>query len=139
MSAKPFLDTNILVYAYDRHEPAKQQVAQGILRGALADDSAVLSAQVLTEFYVTVTRKIPEPLASAEAREIIELVGILPTIAVDRALVRRAIEVHDRYQVSLWDSLIISAAERGHCTEILSEDLGDGQEYAGIVVRNPFA
>jgi len=53
-------------------------------------------------------------------------------------MVNRAIETHKRYQISYWDSLIVSAAERAGCTMIYSEDLNDGQIYHNIQVRNPF-
>ena len=138
MSGRVFLDTNVLVYAYDRHEPAKQVTAQRIVRAGLMQDAAVLSAQVLGEFFVTVTRKIPTPLSCAEAREVVDLVGTLSVVDVDRALTKRAMETHERCQISYWDALIVAAAERGGCPRILSEDLQHGQSYNGVVVENPF-
>lgn len=138
MSDRVFLDTNVVVYAYDRHDPAKQARAQEILRDGLRDDTAVLSAQVLGEFLVTVTRKIPVPLSLPEAREVVELVGILCAVDIDRSLVKRALDTQQRYQISYWDSLIVAAAERSDCKRILSEDLQHGQSYHGVTVENPF-
>jgi predicted nucleic acid-binding protein len=138
MSARVFLDTNVVVYAYDRHDPAKQARAQQILREGLEEDTAVVSAQVLGEFLVTVTRKIPVPLSLCEARNVVDLIGILCAVDIDRTLVKRAIETQQRYEISYWDSLIVAAAERSGCQRILSEDLQHGQSYHGVTVENPF-
>jgi predicted nucleic acid-binding protein len=73
-----------------------------------------------------------------EAKEIIGTMSVLPVQEIDLALVNRAIDTHKTYQIAYWDALIVSAAERAGCTLILSKDLGDGQAYHDIVVRNPF-
>ncbi len=135
---KVFLDTNILVYAYDKHEPEKAEKAQAILKSGIAEESAVLSSQVLGEFFVVVTRRIPRPLSADEAMRIIDILMVLPVAEVDLSLVRRAVETCKQYGISYWDALIVAAAERAGCRRILSEDLGNGQEYNGVVVENPF-
>ena len=58
MTDKVFLDTNVLVYAYDKHDPDKQAMAQNILLEGMKQDNLVLSVQVISEFYVVVTRPI---------------------------------------------------------------------------------
>jgi predicted nucleic acid-binding protein len=138
MTDKAFIDTNILVYAYDKHEPEKQERAQGLLNDGIVLEDAVLSVQVLGEFFNVVTRNIRHPMSPDEAQEIIEMLSILPVQEIDLAMVNRAIETHKRYQISYWDSLIVSAAERAGCTMIYSEDLNDGQIYHNIQVCNPF-
>ena len=77
-------------------------------------------------------------MSTDNAQEIISTISILPVQEIDLAMVNRAIETYKTYQISYWDSLIVSAAERAGCTMILSEDLSDGQTYHNIVVRNPF-
>jgi predicted nucleic acid-binding protein len=139
MSDRAFLDTNVLVYAYDRRDPVKQARAQALLTEGIQEETLVLSVQVLGEFFNVVTRHIPRPLTIGEARSVIEAVGMLPVQEIDCAMVSRAIETHETYRVGYWDALIISAAERSGCTAILTEDLSDGQAYHDIVVRNPFA
>jgi predicted nucleic acid-binding protein len=94
--------------------------------------------QVLGEFFNVVTRHIPRPVTSDEAREIIATISILPVQEIDLAMVNRAIDTHKMYQIAYWDALIISAAERAGCKLILSEDFSDGQTYHEILVRNPF-
>jgi predicted nucleic acid-binding protein len=139
MTAEAFLDTNILVYAYDSSEPRKQAVAQELLTCGLEQESAVLSAQVLGEFFVVITRKVAVPMTPQEARSLVDLFCALPVVDTDISLVRRAIDTRQTYQLSYWDGLIIAAAERAGCRRILSEDLNSGQEYHGIRVDNPFS
>ena len=138
MPAREFIDTNVLVYACDRHDPRKHARAQEILSTRLEDESAVVSVQVLGEFFNVVTRRIPNPLSISEAEDVLDLITILPVVEVDLSLVRRAIHTHGQYGVTYWDSLIVAAAERAGCTRIVSEDLNPGQTYHGIVVVNPF-
>jgi predicted nucleic acid-binding protein len=138
MSDRAFLDTNILVYAFDQHEPHKQRKAQELITDGIEKENLLLSVQVLCEFFNVVTRNIPQPMTPNEAQEIIGTISILPVQEIDLTMVNRAIDTHKRYQISYWDALIVSAAERAGCTLILSEDLSDGQTYHNIVVRNPF-
>ena len=138
MNDSAFLDTNILVYAYDQHDPVKQNKAQELITTGIEQENLVLSVQVLGEFFNVVTRRIPQPVTSDEAREIITSISILPVQEIDLAMVNRAIDIQKKYQIAYWDALIISAAERSGCKLILSEDLSDGQTYHDIFVRNPF-
>ena len=138
MSDKVFLDTNILVYAYDEYDPQKQKKAQTLLIDGTEQENIVLSVQMLGEFFNVVTRHIKQPMSADEAQYIIATLSILPIQDIDLTMVNRAIDTHKIYQISYWDSLIIAAAERAECKTILSEDLNDGQSYHGIQVSNPF-
>jgi predicted nucleic acid-binding protein len=138
MSDRFFLDTNILVYAFDTHDPQKQGKAQKLLTVGIEQENLVLSVQVLGEFFNAATRHIPQPLTPDEVGEIINTLSVLPIQEVDLAMVNRAVDTHKKYQISYWDSLIVSAAERAGCTEIITEDLSDGRSYHDIRVRNPF-
>jgi len=138
MSDRAFLDTNILVYAYDQHEPHKQRKAQELITDGIEKENLLISVQVLGEFFNVVTRHIPQPMTPDEAQEIIAAISILPVQEIDLAMVNRAIDTHKTYRISYWDALIVTAAERAGCTLILSEDLSDGQAYHNMVVRNPF-
>ena len=133
-----FIDSNILIYAYNRAEPQKQSVATDLIASFLQNENAVVSVQVLGEFFSVVTRRIPRPLSVEEATAVIDLISSLQVLNIDSAMVRRAIATHSRYGTSYWDSLIIAAAERARCPRILSEDMNPGQSYHGIVVVNPF-
>lgn len=138
MADREFFDTNILIYASDRSAPEKQDRARRLLKHAIENETGVVSAQVLSEFFMVVTRRIQEPLSIEEAEQVIEQLAILPVVELDLALVRQAIGTCRRYQISYWDSLIVAAAERAGCTRVLSEDLTPGQIYHNVAVVNPF-
>ena len=138
MTDKIFLDTNILVYAYDEYDQQKQKKAQNLLTEGMESERFVLSVQVLSEFFNVVTRRIRQPMSPDEAQKIILMVSILPIQDIDFHMVNRAIDTHKMYHISYWDSLIIGAAERAECKMILSEDMNDGQTYHDILVRDPF-
>ncbi|MDD9987806.1 MAG: PIN domain-containing protein [Spirochaetaceae bacterium] len=134
-----FVDTNVLVSAYDKHSETKQAGALRLLRAGMLNDALAVSAQVLGEFCAVVTRRIPTPLTADEAAAAIDALKPVPVVEIDRQLVERAIETHKRYGIAYWDALIVAAAERAGCVEVLSEDLSAGQRYGGVVVSNPFA
>ena len=138
MKGADFIDTNILVYAYDNHFPDKQQRAREILIRAVKNGSGVLSTQVLGEFFTVVTKKIKMPLSVKNARDIIKYMGSMPVQEIDLLIVNRAIDTLEQYKISYWDSLIIAAAERAGCNHILSEDLNAGQKYHEMEIINPF-
>ena len=131
-----FLDTNVLVYAFDRSEPAKMEVAQRVLANPDAD--FVISAQVLSEFYVTTTRRLDPPLDHNAALDAMNHLRRLPVVAIDDRLVATAATIASEESLSLWDAQIAAAAARAGCDEILTEDLNDGQLIGSVLVRNPF-
>ena len=138
MKGADFIDTNIIVYAYDNHFPDKQQRAREIIISAVRSGNGVLSTQVLGEFFTVVTRKINKPLSVRNARSIIKYIGNMRVQEIDSLIVERALDTLEQYKISYWDSLIIAAAERAQCKRILSEDLNAGQKYHGIEINNPF-
>ena len=138
MKDADFIDTNIIVYAYDNYFPEKQQRAREIIISAVRSGNGVLSTQVLGEFFTVVTRKIKMPLSIRNARNIIEYLGRMPVQEIDLLIVERAIDTLEQYKISYWDSLIVAAAERAQCKRILSEDLNAEQKYHGIEIVNPF-
>jgi predicted nucleic acid-binding protein len=138
MSAeKAFLDTNVLVYVFDHDEPAKGERARELLEQAMPGQLA-LSAQVLGEFYVTVTRKLRRPLDEIMAVEALEWLRLLHVVALDAALVQAAVRTCRSSQLSYWDGLIVAAAAAAGCERLLSEDLNDGQLIGSVRVQNPF-
>ena len=137
MSAVEFLDTNVLVYSYDTTDSRKQEIAQNLVRKAVAGD-IVTSTQVLGEFAATLLRKVVPPVAPSDLADILDALGPVALVATDADMVRRAVEVRGRYGLHFYDSLIIAAAERAGCKRIWSEDLNSGQDYFGISAHNPF-
>ena len=138
MPDRTFIDTNILVYAYDIDEPVKQARAREILKQGIEGETAVLSVQVIGEFFTVVTKRIPNPLSAEEAEQVLDLLSILPVIDLDFRMVRHAIEIHRQHGIAYWDAMIVAAAHRAECTQILTEDLNAGQSYEGVTVVNPF-
>jgi predicted nucleic acid-binding protein len=138
MSGTDFLDTNLLVYAYDARDPTKQARAQALVRQALAKASGVISTQVLGEFYSVVTRKFDPPLQTEEAAEIIGLLARMKVVPVDLATVMLALQTASRYRLSYWDALVVASASRAGCIRLLTEDLSPGQRYLEVEADNPF-
>jgi len=134
-----FVDTNILVYAYDQTAGPKHESARGLMDRLWDSGEGVLSTQVLQEFYVAVTRKIPQPIASRRAREIIADLGTWTVATLEVPEILSASEISDRYRVNFWDGLILAAAQKEDAVILWSEDLNDGQNYGGVVARNPFS
>jgi predicted nucleic acid-binding protein len=133
-----FFDTNVLVYIFDSSAPNKQNQALHVLEQAIEAGLAVLSTQVLQEFFVTVTRKLPVPLTNEQAKRAVRDLAKLPVVQVDPEIILNAIETMQRYRLSFWDCLIIQAALRGGATILYSEDLQQGQMIETLKVENPF-
>lgn len=138
MSGSDFLDTSILVYAYDAGEPRKREVAQVLVRGALTGGT-VWSTQVLAEFAVTLLHKKAPAAKPKEVQAALDALSPVRVIVPDSEMVRRAVEARSRYGLHFYDGMIVAAAERGGCVRIWSEDMAGGQKYFGVVVENPFA
>jgi predicted nucleic acid-binding protein len=137
MSDKTFVDTNVLMYAHDAAAGTKHQVAKTVLRDLWNEQAGVLSVQVLQEFYVNVTRKIPVPLSKEAARQVVSSYAIWCTETTS-AEVSAAFRIEDESRIGFWDALIVSSAAKSGAMRILSEDFNAGQRFAGIVVENPF-
>ena len=137
MSAPEFLDSNVLVYAYDASDPAKRGVAQGLVRRAVAGE-LVLSTQVLAEFATTLLHKLSPPVPAEDVITILDTLSPIRLVAIDSGLTRRAVEARARYGLHFWDCMIVATAERAGCKQLWSEDLNAGQEYFGVRVANPF-
>jgi predicted nucleic acid-binding protein len=138
MSDRVFVDTNVLVYAFDRASGAKHDMARRLIRGLWESGTGVLSTQVLQEFAVYLRRKVARSLSASETREVLqEYMGW--TIVVNSAQsTLRALEIEERYKISFWDALVIQAAETAGAEIIYTEDLSDGQSYCDVRAVNPF-
>jgi len=138
MTGRPFVDTNVLVYAFDAHAPAKQARALAALEQARSAGPLVLSTQVLQEFFAVVTRKLATPLAPEEARSAVAELASQQVVQVDPALILAAIDFGRTEQLSFWDALIVQAAISTNCTVLLSEDLQHHRRFGRLTVVNPF-
>ncbi len=133
-----FVDTNVLVYAYDTSAGIKRRTARTILAGLWESGLGVVSTQVLQEFFVTVTRKLPKAMEPGAAREVISDLLKWDLVVVEGSMILDAIDLHRKHGYSFWDSLIVTAAGKAGCALLLSEDLASGHSIGGITIRNPF-
>lgn len=138
MTAPIFVDTNVLVYAIDLSAGARHLAARRWMDALWEQQAGRLSVQVLQEFYVTVTRKLRPGLSPIDAQR--EVRSFLPwsPVEISPAILERAWYVETRYQLSWWDALIVASAQIAGCRTLLTEDLQDGQQFDGLVVRSPF-
>lgn len=139
MSAVDFLDTNVVVYALDADSGAKGKVARGLLSGALADGTGMVSFQVVQETLQVIGSKFArrvEPVDRLATLE--EVLTPLWKIQPSTALYASALALQERYGFSFYDSLIVAAALAGGCTRLLSEDLQHGQKIDDLRIENPF-
>ena len=133
-----FIDSNVLIYAYDQDAGSKRARAGELLAGLWGSAAGVVSVQVLQEFFTNATRKLKQPLDLAKAREVVRIYGEWVAAPTDPSHVLRAIDIMQGYQLSFWDSMIVAVAEATQCGILFSEDLQHGQIIAGVRVENPF-
>lgn len=139
MSANVLVDTNVLVYAYDRAETAKQARAFEVLNELAEKAMGVLSTQILAEFFVTVTRKLSQPLTVSQAYERVEnYLQAWPVLEVSGLVVLEAIRGVKEHQLSFWDAQIWATARLNRIELILSEDFDTGSVLDGVRFVNPF-
>ncbi len=132
---REFVDTNILLYALDRTS-VNYRAAQNLIERLAATRSGCVSIQVLQEFYVNATRKYS--LSADIALAYVERLSKWVVDSPQPLDVVTAIQVHRRFGISFWDAMVVSSARRQGCRIVWSEVLNDGQDYEGVVVRNPF-
>ena len=138
MTARVFVDTNVLVYCRDASVPEKQVQAMAWVSHLWSERSGRLSYQVLKEFYVTVTLKLRPGMGIQAAREDVQALLAWDPVLTDKGVLEGAWRIEDRYEVSCWDALIVSAAQAAGCRYLLTEDLQDGQDLDNLRVLNPF-
>jgi len=133
-----FVDTNVLVYAYDETAAEKHEQAKEIVRDLWENRNGVLSMQVLQEFFITVTRKIPKPADIDTAADIVRDYLQWRVVILRGQSILSAIDIQRRHLISFWDALILQAAVEGDAACLLTEDLSHGANLCGVEISNPF-
>ena len=133
-----FVDTNALLYAHDRTAGRKREVASDLLGRLWGTRTGALSTQVLQEFYVNATRKLPRPLSAPRARTVIERYATWHVHRIDPADITAASELEKRHRQSFWNALVIVSAGRTGATTLMSEDMQHGRRIAGLRIIDPF-
>ncbi len=137
MSAE-FVDTNILVYAYDPTTAEKHEKAQSLVSRLWETGEGVLSVQILQEFFWTVTRKVPRPLPPRTAIDILEELATWTVYAPTADDVLLAADLSVRRRIAFWDAMIIHCAIASEAGLLWSEDLSSGTRFGSVEIRNPF-
>jgi predicted nucleic acid-binding protein len=139
MQDKYFLDTNILVYSFDKSQPVKQNISRTLIKEGLEQGSACISYQVIQEYLNVATRKFATPLSNKDCR--IYLTSVLEPLCEIYAsieLFHMGMEISDRWKISFYDSLIIAGSIQANCKILYSEDLQHDQKIQDIRIVNPY-
>jgi predicted nucleic acid-binding protein len=138
MTGRVFVDTNILVYAHDLDAGTKNAIARDLVADLWETRTGVISTQVLQEFFIAVTKKMPCPISVAQARRALRSYCAWELVVNDSRIILQATEIQEAHHLSFWDALIVSAAFAGNAEAIATEDLNHGQRIEGILIQNPF-
>lgn len=139
MSARVFVDTNVLIYAHDVGAGERHRVAADLVKRLWEKRTGVLSTQVLQELWVNVRRKAARPVPRGEALELVKDYRRWEVVVNSAESVVEAIGLEERYDLSFWDALIVQAAQTAGVETLYSEDLNAGQVYGSVQVVDPFA
>jgi len=135
---KDFVDTNVLIYAYDIDAKAKHDIAAARIKQLWQTKTGIISTQVLQEFYVNITRKISNPFSLTKAQTVLKRYLSWQVVTNTPEMILFASEIQACHLLSFWDALIIAAAKQGGAKTILTEDLNHGQLIEDIRIENPF-
>ena len=138
MSDSLFFDTNILVYAFDKTDQERYDIASRLVTEAFQKGNGAISVQVLKEFFVTVTRKVPEKMGVDEAEQTVRDLSVWKVVDTTVPLILKATECHKQVGLSFWDAMIVAACHLAGSSVLLSEDLSHGMVVKGIQILNPF-
>lgn len=139
MSDKFFLDTNVIVYAFDQKEAKKSRIAQRLIEEGGANNQAVISYQVIQEFVNVVLRGFRVAITPADLESFL-FSALFPMAAIpwSPALTIEGLRLQRAHKIGWYDSLIVAAAQQGNCEVLYSEDLRHEQRFGNVTVRNPF-
>ena len=135
---KFFLDTNILVYAYEKQSGDKHEISKKILLAGLESENLYISTQVIGEFINIIKRKLEGKFNIKIINTVIDLFAPESVVSVDFSCTKRALNFLERYKISFWDSQILASAEKCGARAVISEDLNNLQQYFSLNVINPF-
>jgi predicted nucleic acid-binding protein len=135
---RAFVDTNILLYAFDTSAGTKRSKALDLFQKLWRSGDGCVSVQVLQEFFVNATGKLPKPLTLEIAKRIVASLSRWEVHAPNAEDVLSAIDLQQAAQLSFWDAMVVHSAASLGCNVLYSEDLNAGQTIAGVEIINPF-
>ena len=136
MNDKIFIDSNIFLYALDRHDDRKRQQAKDLLFLAGSKHRVFVSTQVLNEVYSAATRKLG--IDALSAKEFVRGLYDFEIVQITPAIIESAMDCSVLYRLNYWDALMIAAAEAGRCSVLWTEDMRSGEKVRQVEIRNPF-
>ena len=136
MTGPFFVDTNVLVYADDLDAGPKREAARALLRQIVPSGEAVLSVQVLQEYFAVATRRLGLPAEAARDR--VEALSQLEVFTPRVGDLLAAIDLQRLHSLSIWDALVVRAALVSGCRTLYTEDLQHGRRFEALEVVNPF-
>jgi predicted nucleic acid-binding protein len=134
-----FVDSNVVLYAYDTSAGPRHEAARGLMSRLGRARAGALSVQVLQEFYVNATAKVAKRLEQADAARRVQALSRWSVHSPMASDVSAAITISGENQISFWDAMIVRSASELGCTVLWTEDLNPGQTIAGVLIRSPFA
>ena len=139
MNVKLFLDTNVIVYAFDQSFPEKAKIAQRLITDGAADKQAIISYQVVQEFINVALRRFRLAIVRSDLESFV-ITALFPMMAISSspALLIGALRLLGENQLSWYDALIVAAALQGGCKVLYSEDMQHGCRFGDLVIQNPF-
>lgn len=138
MSVDVFVDTNVLLYAFDDKDAAKRDRSRDWLSACWQRRCGRLSTQVLNEFYANARRKFSSAISAGDARAEVRRYQHWRPWAIDHPTIESAWAVESRYGLNYWDALMVAAALQQGCTLLLTEDLQHDLLIDGVRILNPF-
>ena len=135
---RSFFDTNVLVYLFDRDAPDKQETTRTLFESEAQSGRLIISTQVLQEWYVTVTRKLAEPLPAKAAEQTLRHFATFPVVRIDTGHIIGAVNRCQVLGFSFWDAVIIETALSGGSSILYTEDMQHGQVIDGLTIINPY-
>jgi len=137
-----FIDSNILVYAFDKNEATKHKKAKKLLEKCFTNEiKLVASTQVLSEFFVNATKKIEKPITVEDARNIVEKIiefKGFSVLVIKPNTIKSAIDTSKKTGAHYWDSLIAETMKENKVFEILTENTKDFKKINWLNAKNPF-
>jgi predicted nucleic acid-binding protein len=133
-----FVDTNVLLYAFDEADPAKRDASRAWVAACWRGRCGRLSTQVLNEFYSNARKKFAAAISAGDARSEVRRYQQWKPWLIDQATVETAWAVESRCGINYWDALLVAAAQHLGCTLLLTEDLQHDQRIDRLRIVNPF-
>ncbi|HMN41668.1 MAG TPA: PIN domain-containing protein [Phycisphaerales bacterium] len=132
------VDTNVLVYSIDVAEPVKQRLAEELIE-TLSEDDTVIPWQVACEV-AAVLRTLANTgrFTGDYAEAVVGLRTCFPVSMPQLSTLERSLHIHTRYQMSIWDALLIAACADAGVTRLYTEDMQGRPTIEGVTLVNPF-